>query len=76
MADRLFTIHFEGDFILAEDEIWPDEDGPEWPTTDDVVILLRDLYPSYSGPIRLLDEWNLHPIIVKVDGQPVWEEEI
>jgi hypothetical protein len=50
-----FHITIEGDWVLARDQIWPDGDGPENPTVDDVRAVLPD------NVSLLISEWNLRP---------------
>ena len=62
--NKTFSVHLEGPtFELEIDEIWPDGDAPDNPTTEDVVIAMRD-YGS-----RLIRDWALDDgLEVYVDG--------
>lgn len=67
---KAFRITYEVDVELAAADIWPDGDGPENPTTDDVIALVKDTF-GYCA-CRIVDDWNLdqHGLLC-VDGKPV-----
>ena len=59
------TISVECSRTMPREHIWPDGDGPENPTEDDVIKLIRGDLGIKNRPIegedviRLLSEWNL-----------------
>lgn len=52
---KQFRFYIEKTILLNEDEIWPDGDGPENPTTEDVWEEVR----KEGGTAKILDNWNL-----------------
>jgi len=50
-----FKIDIEVSVELAYEELWPDGDGPTYPTEEDV----HKLISQEGGPSRIIDEWNL-----------------
>lgn len=52
---KVFNITFGGSVRLSVDEIWPDGDGPEDPTPEDVVARMEEEINKHS----LVDEWGL-----------------
>lgn len=64
---RSFNIAITAEWDLSEDEIWPDGDGPENPTTADVIAELTKIRPQR----RALHDWNLDEYEVTVDGEEV-----
>lgn len=64
-----FLVRVEACFFTDVDEVWPDGDAPENPTTENVIaVLLRA--GSFVDFVR---EWTLDSsgILVTVDGKPV-----
>lgn len=51
-----FTLEFHGLVHLSIDEIWPDGDAPENPTTEDVLEVIES---QGLNAYTLLEEWNL-----------------
>lgn len=64
---RTFTLTVEVSETLTYDEIWPDGDAPENPTTDDVLRAFYgedyDIYTKATtcGIGYLLENWGLEP---------------
>ena len=54
---RNFTISFSGDCSLSADEIWPDGDAPEEPTSQEVVDQIKSL--CGSSVTSFISDWNL-----------------
>jgi len=64
---KTFSIEFQSVELSAED-VWPDGDGPENPTAEDVAVLLRK-----AGMYGLVGDWNLLAgqwLQVRVLGEP------
>jgi hypothetical protein len=58
--------------MLQEDEIWPDGDGPEDPTPEDVVAYLREQFPSQFDLLwAMTHDWNIMPESLEVNGREV-----
>lgn len=54
-----FSIEFDGGSVLSVEDIWPDGDAPENPTTQDVAVRIAE-----SGwPERFLTEWNMAELL-------------
>ena len=66
MTEKLFAVEIDGVINLSVDEIWPDGDAPENPTTEDVVQRMRD----YGDARDLTCDWDL-PYEIRVDGKLV-----
>lgn len=64
------TFHFEwgGTADLTIDQVWPDGDAPENPTTDDVIAALRKDADSDAQFRWLADRWNFDMQDIEVDG--------
>ena len=59
---KKFQFTFTCDVTLDRTHLWPDEDGPEEPTLEDVVQLVRD-----HGDIRhVLGDWDLDEDLVLI----------
>lgn len=54
-SQKKFDIILYGDYTLTEDQIWPNGDGPENPTEQDVV----DAINTDGGPDEVVTRWNL-----------------
>lgn len=54
MSRNSFMVTLEGDHALTVDQIWPDGDAPENPTSEDVEMVLAE----YSV-LELIRDWNL-----------------
>ena len=66
---RRFEIAFEGFCTLEEEDLWPDNDGPELPTAHDVIGLMR----HEGSPFRVIERWNLDDsltLAVRCPGTP------
>jgi hypothetical protein len=64
------SISIDDAHVTAE-EIWPDGDGPEDPTAEDVAAVMR----AEGSKYRVLFDWNLldyEELEVSVDGVEVW----
>jgi len=55
-------------YSLSVDEIWPDGDAPENPTTQDVIRSMRER--GDTDPGQIINDWNLEASIL-VDGVSV-----
>lgn len=55
---KKFRIRAVSDYVLTEKQIWPDGDGPENPTAEDVQELIDS---EYHSTMQMLEEWNLEP---------------
>lgn len=67
---KTFRITYEVDVELTANEIWPDGDGPENPTSDDVIELVKRLYGYF--PSRIVGDWALDDSgQLCIDGKPV-----
>ncbi len=53
--DRVFDLSISIDVSIAASDLWPDGDGPENPTVQDVENLIKDC----GGWDTVLTEWNL-----------------
>lgn len=62
-----FHIEVGDEAFLTAEEIWPDGDAPENPTTDDVIEAIK----ASSSPYRFAGDWGFQNH-VSVDGKPVW----
>jgi hypothetical protein len=62
-----FKVVWGGSTTLTISDCWPDHDGPENPTTEDVIAQMQQ--ERYLE--TLLDNWNLDVTGVTVDGKPV-----
>lgn len=59
---RKFEIKITGSCVLDEKQIWPDGDGPEIPTAEDVLRVIATQYGNGWSVIcfdRFLREWNI-----------------
>lgn len=54
-SEKSFCLTLSGDSHILASELWPDGDGPENPTPEDV----RKLINSSGGLGRVLSDWNL-----------------
>ena len=53
---KTFSVWVDGPtWELTEEEIWPDKDGPEDPTAEDVI----DAMKSYGRPGDVIRDWAL-----------------
>lgn len=52
---KKFRITYTIDVTLDENELWPDGDGPDNPTAEQVAALIR----KEGGFPKVIDEWNL-----------------
>lgn len=52
---KKFRITYTIDVTLDEADIWPDGDGPDKPTAEQVAALIR----KEGGFPKVIDEWNL-----------------
>jgi hypothetical protein len=52
---RFFSFNIEVDETFDIADLWPDGDGPENPTLDDVVKLIQ----TCGGPDQVASDWNL-----------------
>lgn len=59
--EKKFRIIIVSDYVLTENEIWPDNDGPENPTTQDVEDVIIEAELSLADVIK---EWNLDPELI------------
>lgn len=57
---KKFTIRARLSVTLTDDQIWPDGDKPENPTTEDVAARIDD----DGGFANVLNDWNLRDFIV------------
>lgn len=70
-----FLVTLDGSCYLDIEDIWPDGDAPENPTTEDVAAVMR----GCGSKLSVLDDWSLvHELGVEVHakGQPrieVWQ---
>lgn len=64
-----WTIHVEADIHITEAEVWPDGDGPENPTAEDVAQAMRN-----HGTRRMtMRDWGLDDeLVVTVENVEVW----
>ena len=62
-----FILVLEGDLELDVDELWPDGDAPVNPTDEDVIELLKTLWPGAASIAR---EVGL-PFTLTVNGKAV-----
>lgn len=66
MTEVMFSVGVENDFGMTVDEIWPDGDAPENPTTEDVLERMA----TYGSLFRLIREWSLDADLdVTVNGR-------
>lgn len=64
---RSFRLEFEGDYLIPIEELWPDDDAPEIPTTQDAIRLIEK-----HGLSTFLFEWDYrYKLRVLIDGQEV-----
>jgi hypothetical protein len=68
MASEQFHFEYDGDHTLTVEELWPDGDAPENPTTEQALARVRE---SCSGPRDLIGDWNLG-VTVYFNGEAVW----
>lgn len=61
-----FRFRVECDIELSPREVWPDGDGPDDPTVEDVIRAVKDSTSEYW----FVRDWNM-PIEVTVDGELV-----
>lgn len=54
-----FLLSLEMNVDLSMEELWPDGDGPEDPTEEDVVNLIK----SEGGILEILNDWNLSELV-------------
>jgi len=54
-----FLLSIEMNVELSVEELWPDGDGPENPTEEDVV----DLINAEGGVPEILNDWNLSDLV-------------
>lgn len=59
-----FSVTLESDNQLSVDDVWPDGDAPDNPTTEDVIKAIKEV--GSAG--RLILEWGMS-IDVYVDGK-------
>ena len=52
---KKFLLQYTIDCTVSLDELWPENDGPENPTVEDV----EDLINSCGGWERVILDWNL-----------------
>lgn len=53
---KTFEVWIEGpSFTLTEEEIWPDGEGPENPTDEDVIKEMQ----AYGSVYRVISDWAL-----------------
>ena len=52
---KKFRIVYESETLLSTDELWPDGNGPDDPTHEDVRKLILD----EGGISKIMDDWNL-----------------
>jgi len=50
-----FGFHIDCEVILSAEDIWPDGDGPDFPTVNDVEALVQDA----GGPWEVIRDWHL-----------------
>jgi hypothetical protein len=63
---RTFSVTLESDNLLDVDDVWPDGDAPENPTSEDVIKAIKEV-----GSVRsLVLDWGF-TIDVLVDGKKV-----
>lgn len=55
VAKREFEITFEGTIVIPVADLWPDNDWPEDPTTDDVKALME----RCGSKLSVLADWDL-----------------
>lgn len=60
-----FTFDWGGTDILTVEQVWPDGDAPENPTTDDVIKALRSRGDFMDMIAR---DWNLELQDIEVSG--------
>lgn len=60
----MFSVEFGGQYDLSVEDVWPDGDAPENPTTADVLTAMRK-----SGSLsRLISDWNMEIEEIEVSG--------
>lgn len=64
-----FQITISGECTLSAEDIWPDGNAPDNPTTEDVIRFMS----ANWGVTGLINDWNL-PCSVEVDGETALEE--
>lgn len=64
---RCFHIEVRDEALLDVDEIWPDGDAPENPTTEDVIEQIK----KTSNRSSFMVDWGFEQHVT-VDGEPVW----
>ena len=52
---KQFRITYTIDVTLSENDLWPDGDGPDKPTAEQVAALIR----KEGGFPNIIEEWNL-----------------
>lgn len=63
---RTFSVTLESDNLLDVDDVWPDGDAPENPTSEDVIKAIKEV-----GSVRsLVLDWGF-TIDVLVDGKKI-----
>jgi hypothetical protein len=55
MSEKEFLLNAHLIVRLSESEIWPDGDGPEHPTAEDVCALIE----ACGGIAAVIREWNM-----------------
>lgn len=63
---KRFTIALEGEASFEIKDLWPDGDGPEKPTTDDVIAKIREDYGD--RPYKIASELGIG-LKLLVDGK-------
>lgn len=60
-------VDIEGGAVIRWDEVWPDGDGPDNPTAEDVRAVIKDI-----GIFTFLNDWEFSDtLVVYVDGERV-----
>lgn len=68
-----FNFEWGGTADLTVEEIWPDGDAPENPTTADVIQAMLKAVGQYGGTQRLASHWDLEIQDVEVSGPGGWK---
>jgi hypothetical protein len=71
-TEPVFTFHFDADFWMKVDDLWPDGDAPANPSIEDVQALVA----KCGGKHRILHEWDLDHAIadsLRITRFPNWE---
>lgn len=57
---RKFVVHVYEATVVSENEVWPDGDGPRYPTAEDVAAILgADLSQLPDDRVMALTDWGV-----------------